>query len=82
MAFENIEGGNNEDALKQFIQIAETSEKSSGSPAGLLYINIIQLAAERGYQATAEKWYKKLKSERGGGYERYMDYLNASGIKY
>ncbi len=82
MAFEIVDGGNREDALKQFIQIAEDSEKSFGAPAGLLYINIIQLAAERGYQATAEKWYRKLRSEDENGSGRYIEYLNTSGIKY
>ena len=81
-AFESAEGGNTEDALKQFIEIAEDPGRSSEATHGLLYINIIRLAAERGYQATAERWYKKLKSEGGKEMVRYIDFLNAGGIKY
>lgn len=81
-AFESAEDGNTEDALKQFIEIAEAPGRSSDNTPGLLYINIIRLAAERGYQATAERWYKKLKSEGGKDMGRYIDFLNAGGIRY
>lgn len=81
-AFESAEGGNAEDALKQFIEIAEDPGRASEAIHGLLYINIIRLATERGYQATAERWYKKLKSEGGKEMVRYIDFLNAGGIKY
>ncbi len=81
-AFESAEGGNKEDALKQFIEIAEDPGRSDDATDGLLYINIIRLAAERGYQATAEKWYRRLKSEGGSESGRYIDFLNAAGIRY
>ncbi len=81
-AFSMAENGNTSGSLKQLITIAKNRATANQSPVGLIYINIIKLAADSGESETAEEWYRKFKSEGGAGSARYIEFLNDQGIKY
>jgi hypothetical protein len=49
---------------------------------GLLYINIINAAAEDGDKVNSSVWYKKLVSSHVPRLNYYIKYLNDKGIKY
>jgi hypothetical protein len=49
---------------------------------GLLYINIINAAAEDGDNVNASVWYKRLVSSHAPQLSYYIKYLNDRGIKY
>jgi len=77
-------GENNESAraLISFINIAEGIDKNNLGIEGLVYINIIKLAAETGDEGAAESWYKKFKLSNAPRLSQYIKYLNDQGIKY
>jgi hypothetical protein len=69
-------------ALGSFISIAEDVDKSNSGIEGLLYINIIRLAAETGDRKKAGEWYNKFKLSEAPRLSEYLKYLNDQGIKF
>ncbi len=69
-------------SMVSFIKIADAEYIKNKGAAGLLYINIISLAAETGNKAKAAEWYNKLKTSSIPGALRYVKFLNEQGISF
>lgn len=67
-------------ALASFIKIAASVEGKNSGVEGLLYMNIVTLAADSGNNSKAEEWYIKLKSAGLPHNHLYIEHLNADGI--
>ncbi|MDX9725542.1 MAG: hypothetical protein RBT38_04070 [Bacteroidales bacterium] len=69
-------------ALASFISIAQEVEGGNTGTEGLLYINIIRLAAGSGDHKRAEEWYRKLRLSGIPRLSTYIKFLNDQGIRY
>lgn len=67
-------------ALASLIKIAGSVEGKNSGMDGLLYMNIVRLAADTGNNSKAEEWYKKLKSSGIPHLQLYIEHLNSDGI--
>jgi hypothetical protein len=69
-------------AMERFVALAEETHSSKAGAEGLIFINIIKLAAETGNSAIAAEWYKKVKLLNTPLMPLYVKHLNAFGISY
>lgn len=65
-----------------FKNILEGIDSENPGIEGLLYINIINAAAEDNDRINAEVWYKRLASSHAPRVKEYLKYLNDNGVKY
>ncbi len=68
--------------MDRFISLADEVEASGHGISGLLYINIIKLAAASGDNKKAAEWYWKLKSSDLPRVDKHLKHLNDQGIRY
>jgi hypothetical protein len=68
--------------MASFIALADELKASGHGIAGLLYINIIKLAAGSGDYKKAAEWYRKLKSSDLPRVDEHLKHLNDQGIRY
>jgi len=81
-AFSFAENDEPAKSMVSFIKIAEDTDFKNKGASGLLYINIISLAAETRNKAKASEWYNKLKNSSIPGASRYVKFLNDQGISF
>lgn len=81
-AFARAEMPDKDSAMTGFINILEETDKKDLGSEGLLYINIITLAAASGESVKAEEWYNRFKRSNAPRLAQYMRFLNDRGIKY
>ena len=81
-AFRLAENDETPKALASFIALADELHADNHGILGLLYINIIKLAAADGDYKKAGEWYRKFKSSDAPRVEDYLKHLNDQGIRY
>lgn len=81
-AFRLAENDETSRALASFIALADELTASGHGISGLLYINIIKLAAGSGDYKKAGEWYRKLKSSDLPRVDDHLKHLNEQGIRY
>ena len=81
-AFRLAENDETSKALASFIALADELRADNHGILGLLYINIIKLAAADGDYKKAGEWYRKFKSSDAPRVEEYIKHLNEQGIRY
>jgi hypothetical protein len=81
-AFRLAENDETSKALASFIALADELRADNHGIMGLLYINIIKLAAADGDYKKAGEWYRKFKSSDAPRVEEYLKHLNDQGIRY
>ena len=69
-------------AMGSFITILEDIDKDNSGIEGLLYINIIKLAKESGFESAAGNWYKRFMTSGAPRLPEYIKFLNYQGIKF
>ncbi|TAL65382.1 MAG: hypothetical protein EPN88_09685 [Bacteroidetes bacterium] len=70
------------DNMAIFKNILDDIDNQNLGIEGLLYINIINAAAEDADKVNAMVWYKRLVSSQAPRLNQYIKYLNDKGIKY
>lgn len=81
-AFRLAENDETAKAMASFIALADELSASGHGIAGLLYINVIKLAAGSGDNNKAVEWYRRLKSSDIKRKDEHMKHLNDQGIRY
>jgi hypothetical protein len=80
--FELASKGKPADNIVLFKNLLEGIDSQNLGIEGLLYINIINVAAEEGDKVNATVWYKRLASSYAPRVNEFIKYLNDKGIKY
>jgi hypothetical protein len=81
-AFELASKSKPADNVVLFRSILDDIDSQNLGIEGLLYINIINAAAEDGDKVNATVWYKRLASSHAPRVNEYIKYLNDRGIGY
>lgn len=81
-AFRLAENDEPTKAMASFIALADELDTSGHGISGLLYINIVKLAAGSGDYKKAAEWYRKLKSSDLPRVDEHLKNLNDQGIRY
>lgn len=81
-AFAQASKGKPSDNMVLFKNILDSIDSQNLGIEGLLYINLINAAAEDADNVNAIVWYKRLASSHAPRVSYYIKYLNDKGIKY
>jgi hypothetical protein len=81
-AFELASKGQPAGNIILFKKILDDIDSQDLGIEGLLYINIINAAAEDANNVDMAKWYKRMVSSHAPRVDQYIKYLNDKGIKY